>query len=600
MNIITGNGRKIDVFLCSDIGILSKNKTYQLEFYHKYIIMNTKRIERQDLMKKIHYTTSVNIKDKVMKLNFRGQLTNESVGNKVRVQAIFTQRTVDRRFPMDVTIEGTDIGPLVLADANIELPYVFLTPPRRQVTVTFALWLGMEEMILDDHPFPVHKEMFSRPDMTSRKSFPVFLGMTLALPVILLGYYFGGDSNLQQAKKKANALVYRNSGIPYSPRQRNTDYFASCYAKEVKRNGEVGKNRVLFLSEREPDEKDNLLRVKKLFEQDQDVEVREFIKTRTVDNLSRRELAECARECALAKMIILEDFYPQLHSLTIRPETTIVQLWHACGAFKTFGYSHMDKPGGAPQSSMNHRNYDLVCVSSERVRSLYAEAFAVPCHKIKALGVPRTDDLFDPQYKETARREICKRYPLLSKGRVVLFAPTFRGEGNKDAYYPGDAFDVGRFMEAMPSDVILIIKNHPFVREPIFIPKEYADRVLDLTGKEHINDLMLLCDLLITDYSSCIFEAAILKLPMLFYAFDLSEYEETRDFYFDYEEMVPGPVEKNFGMLTRRARYILDQGDDSPADDRSAKQIETFREVFLSALDGHCTKKVYDYVRKLL
>lgn len=549
-------------------------------------------------MKKIHYRISVHINNKVMKLGFRGQLTNENIGKKVRVQAIFTQRTVDRRFPMDVVIEGTDIGPQVIADADIELPYVFLTPPRRKVTVTFALWIGMEEIILNEQPFPVQKEMFARTDMTHRKNYAVFLGMTAALPALLLKYYLGGERNMEQAKKKANALVYKKSGIPYSPRQRNTDYFAACYAKEVKRIEEVGNNRILFLSEREPDEKDNLLRVKKLFDEDPAIEVREFIETRTVDVLSRSELAECAKECASAKVIILEDFYPQLHSLMLRPETKIVQLWHACGAFKTFGFSHMDKPGGAPQSSMNHRNYDLVCVSSEGIRSIYAEAFAIPRQKVKALGVPRTDDLFDQQYKEAIKTDLYTRYPFLSKGRVVLFAPTFRGEGNKDAYYPEEAFDVSRFMEGMPEDVHLIIKSHPFVKDPIHIPEEYAGRVIDLTGKEHINDLMLVSDLLITDYSSCIFEAAILKLPMLFYAFDLSEYEETRDFYFDYEEMVPGPVVKNIESLTRNAREIIDQADNEDTDTYKDQKLQTFKDVFLSGLDGQSTKNIYDYVRK--
>ncbi len=98
-----------------------------------------------------------------------------------------------------------------------------------------------------------------------------------------------------------------------------------------------------------------------------------------------------------------------------------------------------------------------------------------------------------------------------------MFAPTFRGDGNKDAYYPLEAFDVNHFMERQPEDTVLILKNHPFVKQKFTVDAQWQDRVLDLSGEEHINDLMLISNLLITDYSSSVFEAAILELPMLFY-----------------------------------------------------------------------------------
>ncbi len=568
-------------------------------------------------MKKINYRITVNINEKIMKLGFRGQLSEDKVGKKIRVQAIFSQRQVDRRFPMDVHIEETDIGPQIYADAVIELPYVFLTPPRRKVNVTFALWYGMEEIILDDQPFPVQKELFTRSDATLQQSYPKFLGLTLALPVLLARAYYSEGKNMEQAKKKVNDYVYRVCGLSYSPRQRNTSYFAARYQKEVKRTEKLSGRKVLFLSERLPEEGGNLARIRKLCEEDPDIQVLEFINTKTVDALTRSELKDCARKCAEARVIVLEDFYPQLHSLAVRQETTVVQLWHACGAFKTFGLSRMGKQGGAPQSSMNHRNYDLVCVSSEQIRGIYAEAFAVPYHKILALGVPRTDDLFDWQYKRTKRDELYCRYPVLSENRVVLFAPTFRGDGNKDAYYPENAFDIRYFMEHIPEDTVCIIKHHPFVSMPLVIPEEYEERVVDLSGKDHINDLMLVSDLLITDYSSSIFEAAILELPMLFYAFDKEEYIESRDFYFGYDEMVPGPVASTMEELVRWTGKLL--GEEGEEDENVSEiksdgntgissedeevlnaRADEFRNVFLSSLDGNSTERIYKQIKKYL
>ena len=93
----------------------------------------------------------------------------------------------------------------------------------------------------------------------------------------------------------------------------------------------------------------------------------------------------------------------------------------------------MGKQGGAPQTSMNHRNYDLVPVSSDTVRDIYAEAFGISGSKVQALGVPRTDLLFDWDYEEKKREELYGKYPILKENRVILFAPTFRGDGNKES-----------------------------------------------------------------------------------------------------------------------------------------------------------------------
>ena len=369
---------------------------------------------------------------------------------------------------------------------------------------------------------------------------------------------------------------------------------------------------MLFLSERLPEEGGNLQLIRERFAGDPDIEVTEFINTHTVDALNKKDLRECARKCAEARVIILEDFYPQLHQLNIRRETKVVQLWHACGAFKTFGLTRMGKPGGAPQSSMNHRNYDFVSVSSETIRDIYAEAFAIPTSKVKALGVPRTDALFDWERKRKTREELYKKYPFLRDQKVILFAPTFRGDGNKDAYYPEDAFRLEAFMEKMPEDTACIIKHHPFVHQPVEIPPKWQNRVLDLTGKDHINDLMLITDLLITDYSSSIFEAAILEVPMLFYAFDEEEYMASRDFYFAYEEMVPGPVEHTFPAMTRKAaRMVAGQWDPTEEERKKdvlaetadaalslSQRMEQFREAFLSALDGHSTERIAKYIKE--
>ncbi len=497
---------------------------------------------------------------------------------------------------MNVRTEETREGWEILGDAEIELPYVFYSPPKYQVNITFALWCGLEEIVLKEQPFPVNKDLFYRTISGARRRNPLmFVLGTLGIPFMTARYCVTGNCSLKKALKKSNELVHDLSGFSYSSRQRNTDYFASMYNHFVDKTAQVNSKNVLFLSERLPEEDGNLLLIKQEIEREEGICITEFMNTKRIDQLSRSEIKECARKCAKARVIILEDFYPQLHSIRIRPETKVVQLWHACGAFKTFGLSRIGKQGGAPQSSMNHRNYNMVPVSGERIRDLYSEAFAISSERVKALGVPRTDLLFQWEYKHRERERLCKEYPILRENKVVLYAPTFRGDGNKEAFFPLEKFPVGEFMEKMPEDTVLVIKNHPFVSQHFSIPEQWKDQVLDLSDTEHINQLMLVSDLLITDYSSSIFEAAILELPMLFYAFDQEEYTRDRDFYFAYDEMTPGPVAKDLGELTRYAHDMLSGGRYPEVDDLMIR-MEEFRETFLSALDGNSTKRVTRYI----
>ena len=93
-------------------------------------------------MRKINYRITVNITQKTMKLGFRAKMPDEMQGKRIRVQAVFTQRQVERRFPMEVVIEEGEVGDQIRADAEILLPYVFYSPPRHKVNVIFTLWCG--------------------------------------------------------------------------------------------------------------------------------------------------------------------------------------------------------------------------------------------------------------------------------------------------------------------------------------------------------------------------------------------------------------------------------------------------------------------------
>lgn len=97
-------------------------------------------------------------------------------------------------------------------------------------------------------------------------------------------------------------------------------------------------------------------------------------------------------------------------------------------------------------------------------------------------------------------------------------------------------------MEEISNDYVFIFKMHPFERGKINIDEKLSSRVFDMSHEE-LNELLVIADLLITDYSSLIFEYAILQKPMIFFSYDLGKYEnDLRGFYYNYIDFVPGPI----------------------------------------------------------
>src|SRR5699024_9512113 len=101
-----------------------------------------------------------------------------------------------------------------------------------------------------------------------------------------------------------------------------------------------------------------------------------------------------------------------------------------------------------------------------------------------------------------------------------------------------------------------------------------------------INDLLLITDLLITDYSSVCFEFALLNKPMLFFGFDVEEYVRTRDFYYDFFDFIPGP-------LVRTTDEIIDT---IHKEDYAMEKIKPFVDYFFNGTLGNASKNVVDDV----
>ncbi|MBA3586420.1 MAG: CDP-glycerol glycerophosphotransferase family protein [Chloroflexi bacterium] len=293
---------------------------------------------------------------------------------------------------------------------------------------------------------------------------------------------------------------------------------------------------------------------------------------------------------ARARLVVIDDYFFPLYVIDPRPGMTVVQTWHASGAFKKIGHSVLDRTFGADEALTSrvriHSNYDVCLIGSQTATPHYAEAFGQPPERfVSGLGIPRTDLFSDADTIARASAEVRQRYQLPSNRRVILYAPTFRGERVTRARH-GEGLDVGELMRELGDSFILLVRLHPFVRARTRIGAAMAGFAFDVSDHSDINELMLISDVLITDYSSAIFEYSLLERPMAFFALDLDAYERERGFYFDYRSGVPGPV---FTETRALARWLRD----GPFD---LDRVRRFRDASFEVADGRASQRFVESI----
>jgi len=287
---------------------------------------------------------------------------------------------------------------------------------------------------------------------------------------------------------------------------------------------------------------------------------------------------------ATSRACVVDGYVIPVSLLDHRPQLTVVQMWHALGAIKKFGYQSLDRPSGRPsdlaQSMRMHRNYDIVLCGGPASVDVFAEAFGVDSSRVKPLGLPRVDHLLEHAHDATvvpAPRgvaELRKRYPLLadSARRTVLYAPTFR-RNHPDHYREV----IERFSDERYT---VIVKPHPLVTADVA-----GDNVVNACGV-NILDLLPLSDVVITDYSAVAFEACVLDKPLFFYVFDIDDYSNEHGLNIDLFAEMDGAVSRDLDEIAARIE----------AADYDMGLVEKLKARYVSVTDGSCTRRIAEVV----
>ncbi|HFJ9318157.1 CDP-glycerol--glycerophosphate glycerophosphotransferase [Bacillus anthracis] len=267
------------------------------------------------------------------------------------------------------------------------------------------------------------------------------------------------------------------------------------------------------------------------------------VKSYQFETLSIVNMIEAVYHLTTSKHVIIDNYFGFLSAVKFRKGTECIQLWHAAGAIKRFGLlaTVFKKRNRRAQKRFVkvYNNFHKIVVGSDALATVYADAFNLSQDQMLSTGIPRTDLFFDKVKKKQIINNFLNENQFLRGKKIILYAPTFR-DGEIEHFNLN--LNLEEIYKELHQEYIFLIKLHPAVRNKINYLKQYSDFIFDYSLYPNVNELLLITDILITDYSSIPFEFCLLNKPMIFYPYDLEQYKKQRGFIEDYHATVPGPV----------------------------------------------------------
>lgn len=257
-----------------------------------------------------------------------------------------------------------------------------------------------------------------------------------------------------------------------------------------------------------------------------------------------------------------------------RKGVKVIQVWHACGAIKKFG--------NVIERQYPIRHYDYVLATSSFWKQPYSQAFNVQEDHILEIGLPRTDELFDLGWVDEKRNKLYQKYPALKNKKVILYAPTFRGNIYKG--FSAIAFDAQKMINCLGDEYVLLYKFHPLMGNYLLAD---GNTIFNM-NHEDTHELFCISDYLISDYSSIVFDFMILEKPILFYVPDLKQYSQELGVFVD--------IKKLGYPVCYCEEELIEKIQSQWKNNQLSKEM---KDQFFDIQDGKSTMRVCQLVEKL-
>ena len=288
-------------------------------------------------------------------------------------------------------------------------------------------------------------------------------------------------------------------------------------------------------------------------------------------------------------------------SITKKPGQIYVQCWHGTPLkrlrcdIKVNGSALNTVDEIKKRNDIDAKRFDYFISPSKFASEKFISAFNLKKLNKESIiiekGYPRNDSLFNRNKKDI---EIIKKELNIPKDKkVLLYFPTFRDNQHKSGlgYTYNLEIDFDSLKDKFSKDYVILFRPHYFIANSFDFNK-YKGFIIDVSKYDEINDLYLVSDALITDYSSVFFDYANLKKPMLFYMYDLDEYKnDLRDFYLDLK-VLPGPISKTQEELEKDIENI------DKIKDKYKSKYDKFNKEFNYLDDGKSSSRVIKEIFK--
>ncbi len=300
---------------------------------------------------------------------------------------------------------------------------------------------------------------------------------------------------------------------------------------------------------------------------------------------------------SIAKVWVCDTRQPAF--LVKRSETTYIQLWHGTPLKKLALDMDVLKISDGMELSEykrlfkeNTKTWDYLISQSDYTTKKFRSSFDFG-GKILNTGFPRNDILFKKNNEETIN-SIKNSYNLPQNKKIILYSPTWRDDefyGN-GIYKFSSEVDFELLQKELSDTHIILVKLHYLVKDSINWSK-YDGFVYKCDHLSDIQELYLISDVLVTDYSSVMFDYAILKRPMIIYSYDYEKYRDNlRGFYFNIFEEFPGPItENNVDLVESIQNYDCK---------KYRKEYNSFLDKFTSFDDGNASSRIVKLILEKL
>jgi Putative glycosyl/glycerophosphate transferases involved in teichoic acid biosynthesis TagF/TagB/EpsJ/RodC len=278
-----------------------------------------------------------------------------------------------------------------------------------------------------------------------------------------------------------------------------------------------------------------------------------------------------------------------------RKDTVYIQTWHGTPLKKlALDMEQLSMEGEKglldykKKFARNSSTWDYLISQNNYSTQIFRRAFAFD-KKILEIGYPRNDILFH-QNNDTAIRAIKQKLHLPLDKKVILYAPTWRDNEHFGhlRYRLSSRMDYSYLMDKLSKEYIILLKAHYLVGEQLD-DRKYKGFLYQFNASCDIAELYLAADMLITDYSSVMFDYSILKRPMIFFTYDLEQYkDELRGFYFDFLNEAPGP----FALTTEQVvTDIMEYNFE-----KYQAKYQAFTEKYNHADCGMASERIVDFI----